>query len=206
MEPFAGPSSMAMGDQPMPLRYPLCKRLSKGGVRGFLFTLWSSGEIIVFSKHIDYNLIYYPTRLPPNDRFVLPLCSPCGLQLPSFTSFVAPACFWLVVVWFSFVGGHLRPQRIFVVVFFLLICRSKQRDNTPPHVPSRLPLLFNTPPTIDANFLVGCCVPPSNGGHLRQRVLPSLNFFCQLISHPKQRATVLPTHSNPASPLLQCTL
>ncbi len=39
VEPFAGPSSMAMGNQPMPLRYPLCKRMSKGGVQGFLLTL-----------------------------------------------------------------------------------------------------------------------------------------------------------------------
>ncbi len=45
VEPFAGPSSMAMGNQPMPLRYPLCKRLSEGGVQGFLSTLWSGGEI-----------------------------------------------------------------------------------------------------------------------------------------------------------------
>ncbi len=35
VEPFAGPSSMAMGNQPMPLRYPLCKRLSEGRVQGF---------------------------------------------------------------------------------------------------------------------------------------------------------------------------
>jgi hypothetical protein len=53
MEPFAGPSSMAMGDQPMPSRYPLCKRLSEGGVQGYLLTLWSGGEIIFFSKHIN---------------------------------------------------------------------------------------------------------------------------------------------------------
>ncbi len=39
VEPFAGPSSMAMGNQPMPLRNPLCKRLSKGGVQGLLLTL-----------------------------------------------------------------------------------------------------------------------------------------------------------------------
>ncbi len=36
VEPFAGPSSMAMGNQPMPSRYPLRKRLSEGGVQGFL--------------------------------------------------------------------------------------------------------------------------------------------------------------------------
>ncbi len=45
VEPFAGPSSMAMGNQPMPSRYPLRKRLSEGRVRGFLLTLWSGGEI-----------------------------------------------------------------------------------------------------------------------------------------------------------------
>ncbi len=39
VEPFAGPRSMAMGNQPMPLRYPPRKRLSEGGVRGFLLTL-----------------------------------------------------------------------------------------------------------------------------------------------------------------------
>jgi hypothetical protein len=61
-EPFAGPSSMAMGDQPMPSRYPLCKRLSKGGVRGFLLTLWFGGEFF-FYKHIDFVLIQYTTQL-----------------------------------------------------------------------------------------------------------------------------------------------
>ncbi len=63
VEPFAGPSSMAMGNQPMPLRYPLCKRLSEGGVRGFLLTLWSGGEIIFLSKYIDFILIWYTTQL-----------------------------------------------------------------------------------------------------------------------------------------------
>jgi hypothetical protein len=57
MEPFTGPSSMAMGDQPMPSRYTLRKRLSKGGVQGFLLTQWSGGEIFFFSKHIDFELI-----------------------------------------------------------------------------------------------------------------------------------------------------
>jgi hypothetical protein len=32
-----------------------------------------------------------------------------------------------------------------------------QRDNTPPHVSPRLPLLFNTPPTVDADFLSWEC-------------------------------------------------
>ncbi len=39
VEPFAGPSSMTMGNQLMPSSYSLCKRLSKDGVQGFLLTL-----------------------------------------------------------------------------------------------------------------------------------------------------------------------
>ncbi len=63
VEPFAGPSSMAMGNQPMPSRYPLHKRLSKGGVQSFLLTLWSGGEIIFFSKHINFIIIWCTTQL-----------------------------------------------------------------------------------------------------------------------------------------------
>ncbi len=55
VEPFAGPSSMAMGNQPMPLRYPLCKRLSKGRVQGFLLTLWSGG---VFFFLVNASILY----------------------------------------------------------------------------------------------------------------------------------------------------
>ncbi len=56
-------------------------------------------------------------------------------------------------------------------------------------------------------LLVGCCVPPSNGGHLRQRVLPSLYFFCQ-INIPPQTTGNRPPHmfrpglaSSPMHPL-----
>ena len=56
MEPFAGPSSMAMGNQPMPSRYPLCKRLSEGGVGGFLLT-HDLAEKYFFSKYINFILI-----------------------------------------------------------------------------------------------------------------------------------------------------
>ncbi len=154
VEPFAAPSSMAMGNQPMPLRYPLCKRLSEGGVQDFLLTLWSGGEIFfLVNTSIYINLIYYPTWLPLNNQFTLLPCSPCRSQLPPFTSFVAPACFWLVVVWFSFAYGRQRPGHFCCCFFFSSwICHSKQRDNTPLHVPPRSPLLFNAPPTIDANF------------------------------------------------------
>ncbi len=63
VEPFADPSSMVMGNQPMPSRYPLCKRLSKGGVRVFLLTLWSGKKKFFFSKHINFILFWYTTQL-----------------------------------------------------------------------------------------------------------------------------------------------
>ncbi len=57
-------------------------------------------------------------------------------------------------------------------------------------------------------LLVGCCVPPSNGGHLRPRVLPSCYLFCQIISHPQTMGN-RPPHtfqpgftSSPTHPLM----
>ncbi len=85
--------------------------------------------------------------------------------------------------------------------FSLLVCRSKRRDNTPPTHSALVAFPLQCPFHRRGQLLVGCCVPPSNGGHLRPRVLPSLYFFCWFISHPKWRATVLPTCSNPALPL-----
>ncbi len=55
MVPFAGPSSMAMGNQPMPSRYPLCKRLYEGRLQGFLLTLWSGG---VFFFLVNTSILY----------------------------------------------------------------------------------------------------------------------------------------------------
>ncbi len=62
-ELFAGPSSMAMGNQPMPSRYPLRKRLSESGLRGLLLTLWSGRDFFFFCKHINAILIWYTTQL-----------------------------------------------------------------------------------------------------------------------------------------------
>ncbi len=198
---------MAMGNQPMPSRYPLCKRLSEGGVQGFLLTLWSGGEIFFFSKHIDFiPLIYYPTWSPPNNWFTLPPRSPRRSQLPSFTSFVAPVCFWLIVVWFSFVGSRLRPRRIFVVVFFLRRFATPSEEKTPPHTfrPGRLSSSIPLPLSMPTFGWLLC--PPIKRQPSKAKGPPISLFFCQLISHPKWRATVLPTRSDPASLLLQCTL
>ncbi len=47
------------------------------------------------------------------------------------------------------------------------------------------------PPHRQRQLAVGYCVPPSNGGHLRPRVRPSIYFFSRLIRPPKCRAAVL---------------
>ncbi len=76
VEPFAGPCSMAMGNQPMPSRYTLRKRLSEGRVQGFLLTLCSGGKIFFFSNHINFMLIWYTTQL---DRpQMINSCFPCA--------------------------------------------------------------------------------------------------------------------------------
>ena len=44
-------------------------------------------------------------------------------------------------------------------------------------------------------LLVGCCVPPSNGGHLRPRVSPSLYFLMGLVLAPQTREPAMaPPH------------
>ncbi len=84
MEPFAGPSSMAMGNQIMPSRYPLCKRLSEDGVQGFLLTQWSGGEKSFFSKHINFILIWCTTQLdrPQTIDLPFPRAPLCGNNYP----------------------------------------------------------------------------------------------------------------------------
>ncbi len=154
VEPFAGPSSMAMGNQPMPSMYPLRKRLSKGGMQGFLLTLWSGGETIFFSKHIDFILIWYTTKLncPQTiDSHFPALPSPVTtllLHLLLCASVLLVGCCVIFIRW--------RPSKAMAYFrchfFSSSICRSKQRDNTPPHILPRSPLLFNAPPTVDANF------------------------------------------------------
>ncbi len=150
--------------------------------------------------------MYNPTRSPPNDWFVLPPRSPRQLQLPSFTSFIAPACFWLVVVWFSFVGGCLRPRCIFVVVLFLRWFTAPSKETTPPHTfrPGRLSSSMPLPLAMPT---FGWLLCPSIKQRPSKAKGPSiLLFFCRLKSQSKRRATVLPTRSDPASPLLQRTL
>ncbi len=57
----------------------------------------------------------------------------------------------------------------------------------PSHLSSQMPL-----PHHPRQLLVGCCVPPSNGGYLRPSVRPSLSFF--LINLTPQTMDNRPLH------------
>ncbi len=135
---------------------------------------------------------------------MLPPRSPRQSQVPSFTFFIAPACFWLVVVWFSFVGGRLRPWDIFVVVFFFVDLPLQAKRQHPPtrSAPVASPLQY--PFHRRCWLLVGgwLLCPSIKRRPSKAKGPPISLFFCQLISHPKWWATVLPTCSDPALPLL----
>ncbi len=103
------------------------------------------------------------------------------------------------------IGGHLRPG--LRPSYFRLFCRSirrpEQRDNTPPHVPHRLRLLSNAPPTVDANFWL-VVVSPIKWWPYKSKGLPiSLIFFCRSIRQPKWYDDIPPTCSALALPLFQ---
>ncbi len=154
MEPIAGPSSMAMGNQPMPSRYPLHKRLSEGGVQGFLLSLWSDKEISFFSKHINLILVWCTTQLdcPQTINSPFPRAPLCGSNYPPSPPLSRRHAFgWLLRDFHLSAVSKARTN--FCCHFFSsTICNSKQRDNTPPHIPPRSPFLFNAPSTVNANF------------------------------------------------------
>ncbi len=138
--------------------------------------------------------MYNPTWSPPNDQFALPPWFLCRSQLPSFTSFVAPACFWLVVVWFSLVGGRLRPRRIFVVVLFLRQFAAPSKETTPPHTfrpgcpSSSMPL----PPSMPT---FGWLLCPSIKQQPSKAKGPSILVFFLSIKIPVQMTGNRPPHT-----------
>jgi hypothetical protein len=156
---------------------------------------------------ILFYFLHQPNSIVSKTIILRPPCTPRRSRIISYPSPIAPACFWLVVVWHSLSGGHLRTQLYF---FFQLLSSINSTAKkwqgvyptrsapavSPPQCPSHL----------RRRIMVGCCVPPSNGGHLRLTHPPPLSYFCQLIRRTKRQAAVLPTRSDPASPLLQCTL
>ncbi len=178
IELFAGPISMAMGNQPMPLRYPLCKRLSKGEVQGFVLTLWSGGDFF-FSKNIDFIIIWCTSQLdcPQTIDSPIPPAPLCSSNYPPSPL----CCAGVLLVGRCVIFIRRRPSMAttyFCWRFFSsLICCSKQRDNNPPTRSALVAFPLQCPFHRWCQILVGCCVSPLNGGHLRPRVLPSCFFF-----------------------------
>jgi hypothetical protein len=127
-----------------------------------------------------------------------------SVVLFSCPSFVAPAYFLLIVVCDSFVGGRLRPRCILFSIFF-------SSFHSPPGTMRQRPPTRSTPiasplqrtPHHRHRLLVDCCVFRLNGGNLRPRHRPSLNFFSIPIRRPKRRENVLPTCSDPDASNLQ---
>ncbi len=125
---------------------------------------------------------------------MLPLRSPCRSQLPSFTSFVAPACFWLVVVWLSFVGGRLRPRHIFVVIFFLHWFAAPSEETTPPHkfCPGCLSSTIPLPPSMPTFGWLLC--PPIKRRPSKAKG-PPFSLFFSSINIPPQTTGNRPPHT-----------
>jgi hypothetical protein len=102
-----------------------------------------------------------------------------------------------------------RPSKATMYFYFFIFCRSirrpKQWDNVPHtfcpgRVSSPTPL---SPSTTTFGWLL---CPPIKRRPSKAKGPPIYLIFCRLIRPPKRRATVLPTRSDPASPLLQRTL
>ncbi len=79
----------------------------------------------------------------------------------------------------SSIGGRLRPRCIFIFLFLFFAAPfdAPNNETTSPTRSAPVASPLQRPPHRQRQLLVGCCVPPSNGGHLRPRVHPSLYFF-----------------------------
>jgi hypothetical protein len=117
-----------------------------------------------------------PTQSSPKRSNRAPPHTPCRSNLLSFPSFIAPACFLLIVVCDLFVGGRL-PRYILFLTFF-------SSFHSPPGMMRQRPPTRSTPVASPLQrtthhrhqLLVNCCVFRLNGGNLRPRHPPSLNF------------------------------
>ena len=129
-------------------------------------------------------------------------------RLPFIVPSVAAACFWLVVVCKIFNRRPSTPRAQPISLFFSSLAsirRPKQWDNDP-HTfrPGRVSSL--TPPSPLTTTFGWLLCPPIKRRPSKAKGPPISLFFCRSIRPPKRRAAVLPTRSDPASPLLQRTL
>ena len=133
----------------------------------------------------------------------------CSLRLPFIVPSIAAACFRLVVVCKMFDRRPSMPRAQPISLFFSLLSSivrpSKQWDNDP-HTfhPGRVSSL--TPPSPLTTTFGRLLCPPIKRQPSKAKGPPISLFFRRLIRLPKRRAAVLPTRSDPASPLLQRNL
>ncbi len=102
-----------------------------------------------------------------------PPCTPLWSHIISYPFPVVLVCFCLVVVWYLASGSHLRS-------FFLLLL-SWHGIHPTCSAPAASPPQFSS--HLRRQLMVGCCVPPSNGSHLRLMHLPPLSFLSINSSH-----------------------
>ena len=111
--------------------------------------------------------------------------SPAPLACHTFPPYFPPSrppVFGWLLRFKSSTSGHLRPRCILYLIFFRCsIRRPKRWDGVPPHAPRPARLCSKTPPTGSANYRVDCCLPSSNGGHLRPEPGAALYFFVRPI-------------------------
>ncbi len=119
---------------------------------------------------------------------------PSRLLILSYLYSVAPACFWLVVACKKSCGSCLRLRGVLFLSFFCCsLWRPKQLDNIPSIPPLTHPC---------CQLLVGCCVPPLNGGRAMAAVYFFIIIFCSRFA-PKWQQNIPPTRSAPVASLLK---
>ena len=128
--------------------------------------------------------------------------------LPFIVPSVAATCFRLVVVCKIFNRRPSTPRAQPISLFFSSLAsirRPKQWDNVP-HTFRPGHVSSPTPPSPSTTTFGWLLCPPIKRRPSKAKGPPIYLFFCRLIRPSKRRAAVLPTRSDPASPLLQRTL
>jgi len=132
-----------------------------------------------------------------------PPCTPRRSCVLSYPSPVPPGCFWLVVVRISIVWRPLQAALYFFLLLFVDQFDGQNNDMVSSHTfrPGRISPPSLPPPLTPAIFLLLRCSakrrPPRSTPHL------SLSLLIRSILRPKQWDNVLPTRSDPASPLIR---
>jgi hypothetical protein len=139
-------------------------------------------KLITKFKDLFYVFTFNSTSNAPKTMELRFPCASRLSNLPSIQPSIAAASFWLVVA-FKIVDQRRFKARMYFIlnIFCQSICRPKQWDGVPPRAPRPARLCSNTPPTGSADYQVDCCLPPSNGGHLRQKPGAALYFFVRPI-------------------------